>query len=195
MLEFSRIATLEKNKLSTDAPFLICIEVDCDEIGEPIYLVRNIDDVQWNGRIWTAYPIDIENYEEDGKTLPALNLKISAGGGLLVTYLQQYRGLTDAKVNLYIINAKLLDVNTPEMELNFQITSTQYDESWVTFTLGPAPELANRYPAWKYLTDFCPYVCGDIRCGYQGNEVCQNNLASCLMPARFGGEPGIQAGR
>lgn len=194
MLEFSKIATLEKNKLSTDAPFLILIEVKCDLLDEPLYLARNIEDIVWNGHTWTAYPIDVEPHEEDGKTVPSMNLKISAGGGLLISYLQQYKGFADALVNLYVVNAKLLDTPVPEMELDFQITATSYDESWITFTLGPSPELANRFPAWKYLTDFCPFVCGDVRCGYCGEGTCRNNLESCLIPSRFGGEPGIQSG-
>ena len=85
MFKFSKIATLEKNKLSTDAPFLICIEMKNDMLDEPVRLVRNTEDIIWNKSTWYAYPVEVENYTEDGKTLPALNLKVSAGGGTLVT--------------------------------------------------------------------------------------------------------------
>ena len=195
MLQFSKIATLEKNKLSTDAPFLLLFDISHERLAENIRLVRNTEDVTWAGKTWTAFPVDIEDYSEDGKSLPALNMKIAAGQGLITTYLQKYGGLTDARVRIYIVHAKCLDIDKPEMELEFQITETTYDEQWITFTLGASPELANRFPAWKYLTDFCPFVCGDIRCGYTGDKMCKNNLASCLIPERFGGEPGIQTGR
>ena len=195
MLQFSKIATLEKNKLSSDAPFLLLFDISHEQLAENIRLVRNTEDVTWAGKTWTAFPVDIEDYSEDGKSLPALNMKIAAGQGLITTYLQKYGGLTDARVRIYIVHAKCLDIDKPEMELEFQITETTYDEQWITFTLGASPELANRFPAWKYLTDFCPFVCGDIRCGYTGDKTCKNNLASCLIPERFGGEPGIQTGR
>ena len=195
MLQFSKIATLEKNKLSSDTPFLLLFDISHEQLAENIRLVRNTEDVTWAGKTWTAFPVDIEDYSEDGKSLPALNMKIAAGQGLITTYLQKYGGLTDARVRIYIVHAKCLDVDKAEMELEFQITETTYDEQWITFTLGASPELANRFPAWKYLTDFCPFVCGDIRCGYAGNRTCKNNLASCLIPQRFGGEPGIQTGR
>lgn len=195
MLRFSKIATLEKNKLSSDAPFLLLFDISHEQLAENIRLVRNTEDVTWAGKTWTAFPVDIEDYSEDGKSLPALNMKIAAGQGLITTYMQKYGGLTDARVRIYIVHAKCLDVDKPEMELEFQITETTYDEQWITFTLGASPELANRFPAWKYLTDFCPFVCGDIRCGYAGDKTCKNNLASCLIPERFGGEPGIQTGR
>ena len=195
MLQFSKVATLEKNKLSSDAPFLLLFDISHEQLAENIRLVRNTEDVTWAGKTWTAFPVDIEDYSEDGKSLPALNMKIAAGQGLITTYLQKYGGLTDARVRIYIVHAKCLDVDKPEMELEFQITETTYDEQWITFTLGASPELANRFPAWKYLTDFCPFVCGDIRCAYTGDKTCKNNLASCLIPERFGGEPGIQTGR
>lgn len=195
MLQFSKIATLEKNKLSSDAPFLLLFDISHEQLAENIRLVRNTEDVTWAGKTWMAFPVDIEDYSEDGKSLPALNMKIAAGQGLITTYLQKYGGLTDARVRIYIVHAKCLDVDKPEMELEFQIIETTYDEQWITFTLGASPELANRFPAWKYLTDFCPFVCGDIRCGYAGDKTCKNNLASCLIPERFGGEPGIQTGR
>ena len=195
MLQFSKIATLEKNKLSSDAPFLLLFDISHPQLAENIRLARNTEDVTWAGKTWMAFPVDIEDYSEDGKSLPALNMKIAAGQGLITTYLQKYGGLTDARVRIYIVHAKCLDVDKPEMELEFQIMETTYDEQWITFTLGASPELANRFPAWKYLTDFCPFVCGDIRCGYAGDKTCKNNLASCLIPERFGGEPGIQTGR
>lgn len=195
MNHFSQVATLEKNKLASDSPFLLLVEVTCKDLPDKIRLVRNTEDVTWCKETWTAFPLDIEQYTEDGKTLPALNLKISSGRGLLTTYLQQYNGLVDSEVAVYIVHAKLLDIETPETELDFVINECSYDEEWISFTLGPSPEIADRFPAWRYLTDFCPFVCGDIRCGYTGEKTCQNNLASCLMQERFGGEPGIQTGR
>jgi lambda family phage minor tail protein L len=195
VFKFSQIATLEKNKLSTDAPFLMLFEIKANALGDSIRLVRNTEGIQWNGTTWTAFPVDVEPYDEDGKTLPALNLKISSGGGIITTYLQQYNGLVDAKANIYIVHAKNLTSGEPEMELDFVINETSYDEQWITFTLGPTSEMSTRFPQWRYLTDFCPFVCGDVRCGYTGSETCRNTLQTCLIKGRFGGEPGIQTGR
>lgn len=192
MFQFSRVATLEKNKLATDAPFLLLFEITGKQLEEPIRVVRNTADIEWRKELWTAYPVELDNYEEDGKTLPSLNLRVSSGGGLLTTYLQKYNGLVDAQVAIYIVNYKLIDIETPEMALTFVINNTSYDEQWISFTLGASSEISDRFPTWRYLTDFCPFVCGDIRCGYRGSERCINNLESCLIKERFGGEPAIQ---
>ena len=76
MLEFSKIATLEKNKLSTDAPFPMLFDINHAQLAEDIRLVRNTDDIKWAGKTWTAFPIDIEDSEEDGKTLTARGNKV-----------------------------------------------------------------------------------------------------------------------
>lgn len=191
MQVWSQAATLQKNKLASDAPFLIFVEVICKNLSDPIYLVRNTEKITWRGVSWTQFPIDIDSSSEDGKTIPSLNLKISNCGGIVQQYLQQYNGLADSEVKIYVALANNLSNSDAEFELDFLITATKYDEQWITFTLGASPELVNRYPANKYIADFCPHTCGDIRCGYAGDSTCVNNLNSCLIPSRFGGEAGM----
>lgn len=195
MFKFSKIATLEKNKLSSDAPFLMLFKISAEGLEDDIRLARNTEDITWDRKTWTAFPIDVEAYDEDGKTLPALNLKISSGGGIITTYLQKFNGLVDAKTSIYVVHAKNLASKTPEIELDFVVNETEYDEQWITFTLGPTSEMSTRFPQWRYLNDFCPFICGDVRCGYNGTDTCRNTLKSCLIKERFGGEPGIQTGR
>lgn len=194
MRVFSEAAVLEKNRLASDAPFLIFLEIENPSIGE-IRLVRNTENIQWQGKEWQAFPLDIETSSEDGKTIPALNVKVSNCGGIIQTYLQQYNGLVDSGVRLMVALASNLANPNPEFELDFLIKSASYDESWVTFCLSASAELMNRFPAHRYINNFCPFRCGDLRCGYIGAGVCVNTLETCLIPSRFGGEPGIQRGR
>lgn len=189
---WSQAAILEKNKLANDAPFLILVEVTHPSLPEPIRLVSNTDDISWNKAGWTAFPLTLDTYEEDGKTTPQLTLKISACGGIVTTYLQQYSGLVDAEAKIMVVHAAHLDETTPEVELDFLVNSTSYDEEWVSFVLGLSSASGTRFPRWRYLLDFCPYKFGDIRCGYSGAAAaCQNNLKTCRIPSRFGGEPGM----
>ena len=194
MRVFSEAAVLEKNRLASDAPFLIFLEIENPSIGE-IRLVRNTENIQWQGKEWQAFPLDIETSSEDGKTIPALNVKVSNCGGIIQTYLQQYNGLVDSGVRLMVALASNLANPNPEFELDFLIKSASYDESWVTFCLSASAELMNRFPAHRYINNFCPFRCGDLRCGYIGAGICVNTLETCLIPSRFGGEPGIQRGR
>lgn len=194
MRVFSEAAVLEKNRLASDAPFLIFLEIENKEIGV-IRLVRNTENIMWQGSEWQAFPLDIETSGEDGRTIPALNVKVSNCGGIIQTYLQQYNGLVDSEVRLMVALASNLENPSPEFALDFLIKSASYDESWVTFCLSASAELMNRFPAHRYINNFCPFRCGDLRCGYIGAGVCVNTLETCLIPSRFGGEPGIQRGR
>lgn len=183
---------MEKNKLANDEPFLYLLELNVEGIDEPIRLVRNNEDIQWNGVLWQRFPFTFDSDKEDGKELPALNLKVSNVQGMLQGFLQQYGGFCDSAVKIMVVHAAHLDLTTPEMELDFIITSTSYDEQWITFTFGASNDHFFRFPVWRYMRDFCPFHFGDIQCGYAGQlSECDNTLSTCRIPKRFGGEVGI----
>ena len=195
MLQWPAAAIIEKNKLASDAPFLVLVRLVHPKLTEPIYLVRNTEDVEWVGHLWQAYPMNFGVDTVDSQQEPGLDITVSNCGGIIQTYLQQYNGLVDSGVRLMVALASNLANPTPEFELDFLIKSASYDESWVTFCLSASAELMNRFPAHRYINNFCPFHCGDIRCSYIGAGNCVNTLESCLIPSRFGGEPGIQRGR
>ncbi|MDD2960281.1 MAG: DUF1833 family protein [Lachnospiraceae bacterium] len=191
MQVWSQAATLAKNSLAADTPFLLFVEVISKDLAEPVRLVRNTEDIVWRNSIWTAFPIEVESSSEDGKTIPSINIRVSNCGGMVGAYLQRYNGLVDSEIHIYVILASNTESKYPEFELNFLITEAKYTESWITFVLGASSELVNRFPLFRYNRNFCPFKCGDIRCGYVGDGNCVNTLDSCLIPKRFGGEPGM----
>lgn len=192
MLNWSLAAILEKNKLASDAPFLVLMKLTYKDLDEPICLVRNTEDIEWNGQHWTAYPMDFGTATTDGATLPTLDWTVSNCGGILQQYVQKYHGFTDAEVNMYVVHANLLSNTTPLMELDFMVTGTGYDEEWVTFTLGTSPETFHKFPQCVYMAHYCPYRFKSVRCGYAGTESpCNNTADTCRIPERFGGEEGM----
>lgn len=195
MILLSAVATLEKNKLASDEPFLVLVLVENDGFEEPIRLVRNNEDINYQNQLWQRFPIDFDEVTEDGKDLPQVNLKVSNAGQIVQNYLQQYRGLGDSKVKIMIISAAELDNPVPCFEYDFVVNSSSYNEEWVTFVLGSANDHSYRFPVWRYSTNFCHYHFKDIICGYCGDlPACDNTLSTCLIPSRFGGEQGIQNG-
>lgn len=191
MQVWSQAATLAKNSLSNDGVFLIFLEINNKLISEPIRLVRDTQDQTWQDKLWTRFPLSIETSGEDGKTIPSLQIKISNVGGIVQTYIQNYNGLVDSEVKIMVAYSQNLSNPNPEFELDYLVTETTYDSQWITFTLGASSELSNRYPECKYVSNYCKYVCKDVRCGYTGTETCENTLASCKIPERFGGFPGM----
>jgi phage-related protein len=194
MKVWSQVATLAKNSLANDGAFLVFMEIDYPNL-ESIRLVRNTEDVTWKKQLWTRFPFTLDTSTEDGKTIPSLTVQVSNCEGILQTYLQRYNGLCDAEVRIMVAYSKNLSNPNPEFELDYLIQSTAYDEQWCKFTLSASSELTNRFPIGKYIADFCPFRCGDVRCGWTGKETCINTLESCKIPTRFGGEPGMTSSR
>jgi phage-related protein len=195
MLIWSAAGILEKNKLANDKPFLVLIQLTVKESGEVVKLVRNNENVTWNNDEWIRFPVDFDKVTEDGKSLPSVALKISNVKGLIQSYVQTYKGFCDSQVKIIIVHAAHLDNTTPELELDFVINSTKYDEQWITFTIGASNDHSFRFPVWRYMNKFCNYHYKDIQCGYYGTATaCDNTLSTCRISTRFGGEPGLEAG-
>ena len=189
---WSAAGILEKNKLANDKPFLILAELTVKGISDPIRLVRNNEEITWNGQLWVPFPLDFGDINEDGKEIPSVGLKVSNVQGIIQGYVQRYNGFCDAPVRIMVVHAAHLDNTVPLTELDFVINKTSYDEEWVTFTVGASNDFSFRFPFDRYLRKFCPYHFKDIRCGYAGTLTeCDNTLSNCRIPKRFGGEPGI----
>ena len=186
---------LEKNKLASDAPWLALLKIEHSSLSEPIRLARNTDYVTWNGHTWAPFPMTFGNIEQDGKGIPQINLQISNIGGVVESYIQSNQGFTDAVVTLYVVHAAHLEITTPAYEIELKCDFTKYDEEWVTFCLTAEKDLNYRFPPRRYLADFCPYKFKSVRCGYAGMaSECNGTLATCRIPSRFGGEPGVESG-
>jgi phage-related protein len=194
MLNWPQLAILEKNKLASDAPFLVLLKLSYEGLSEPVCLARNTEDVTWNGIVWEAYPMNFGTNTVDGQEEPSLQVTVSNAGGLLQKYLQEHQGFGGAEVSIYIVHASYLDNTTPLDEFNFQIGNTSYDEQWITFKLTSSSEIVNRFPFATYAAHYCPYKFKSVRCGYNGLATgCNNTADSCLIPSRFGGEEGMNS--
>jgi len=186
---------LEKNKLSSDAPWLALLKITHKSLPEPIYLARNNEDVTWYGHTWTRFPIEFGNITQDGKEQPTITLKISNIGGLVESYIQQYNGFTDAEITIYVVHANHLDCLDAAFEITYKCDFTRFDPQWVTFELTAEHDMNYRFPPNTYMKDFCPFKFKSIQCGYAGSETsCNGTLAQCKIPSRFGGEPGVDSG-
>jgi len=201
MLDLSQAAKIASNQLESAVPWLTFLTITSPDT-ETIYIVRNNEDIIWNGTLYTRFPVEIDTLmNDDGKTLNSVNLKVSNAGKIIQDAIQSYNGLCDAEVQIDVVYMETLTRNKnavpyiniePEDTFSFIVTQTTYDEQWVTFKLGARTTLAHGYPMHKFYLEYCPFVFGDIRCGYAGGgEPCKNTLSTCKILERFGGSFGI----
>ncbi len=215
-LPFSAAGLIEKNKLSNDKPWILLLEVQLNA-EHTIYLARNNEDIPWpaaaatlpttpaaGGHTYTAFPIQFSDQTQDMKQIPTLSIQVSNVNRLMQSYLEMYKGLTDKKVVIRLVHAGHLDEATAEMEEEFEIQKTQYNDSWVTFVLGSNFWMFYRALSQRYLRDYCQFKYGKIECGVSAAclatyPTCNHTLAHCrirmaasgITKNRFGGCPGM----
>lgn len=200
-LPFSAAGLIEKNKLSNDKPWLVLLELDLPD-GTAVHIVRNNEDIIWNGIEWIAFPFDMSDKTEDMKSIPVLNIQVSNVARIMQSYLEEYDGLTDCLVTIRLVHAGHLDNPIAEMEETFSIQDTDYDDEWVKFALGADFWFFYRALAGRYLKDWCGFKYGGIKCGVPVATLaqfptCTHTLLGCEARGnskRFGGEPALPGG-
>ena len=113
-------------------------------------------------------------------------------------YVEQADGGIGAKVKLMIVHSEHLDVSTPEVEEEFEVTATDTDNQWVYFTLGILNPFILRFPRHRYIKNFCRWKFRDNVCQYSGSDqACNYTFSDCEAKGnwkRFGGFPSIGLG-
>ena len=67
MLNLSTVAALEKNKLHSDGVWFVLLDIVVPELSQTIRIVRNTEDVVWNGNTYIDFPFELGNLTDDAK--------------------------------------------------------------------------------------------------------------------------------
>ena len=198
MLDLSSAAIIEKNKLSSDGAWIILAEIYVAP-GVILRLCRNTDDIEWNGETWVAFPFELEAPRQSGSgEVPNFTVKVSNVTRTVEGYIEQAGGGVGATVRLMVVMSNHLDITTPELDEEFSVQSTSYDEQWVTFTLTGAVNLFRRVPQRRFLKNFCPFQYKGPECkAVSALPDCNKSFSACKErnnERRFGGEPAIPQG-
>lgn len=198
MLDLSSAAIIEKNKLSSDGAWIILAEIYVGP-GVILRLCRNTDDIEWNGETWVAFPFELEAPRQSGSgEVPNFTVKVSNVTRTVEGYVEQAGGGVGATVRLMVVMSNHLDITTPELDEEFSVQSTSYDEQWVTFTLTGAVNLFRRVPQRRFLKNFCPFQYKGPECkAVSALPDCNKSFSACKErnnERRFGGEPAIPQG-
>ena len=201
MLNLSVAGVLEKSRLASDGVWLLLVEVALPDSAEPLRLVRNNEDIVWNGDTWTAFNFKLGEITEDNKGKPqAIPLQVSNITQIVQGYVEENNGLTGTTVTLRVVHSQHLDNTLPEVEEIFTVQSTSCESKWVTFFLGSDISTQLRFPFRRVLKNFCVWrdQYKGIECGYAGSlPACDGTLQSCRNrgnSVRYGGEPSIPEG-
>ena len=198
-----------KNQLGQGSPWLFLIDVAL--LGGPTFnLVANTEDIEFQGRTYTAFPFSIELPQESNKgQLPTIKLSVSNVMRVFQAQLEALNGAVGSTVTLYIVNAGLLEENYAELTMPFGVLNAECIDTLVTFSLGAPSPLRRRFPLDRYIASSCRWTFNspDVRaagkhlgaeCTYAGTATsCARTIDACQAlgnVAHFGGEPGLANG-
>lgn len=203
-LSFSVAAILEKNKLSSTGVWLILLEMALSD-GSYVRIAKNNEDITWNGYTWQRFPFKLDDLIEEGQGEQAvLRVLISNTTRVLVPYMEADKGMVGRTVSLYVVLSNNLSNTTPEIDEEFRIVKSGFNDVWATFELGAPSYFARQFPHDRFLKNWCRfkfnYPHGDSpRCGWTGTGYteCGGTLSDCRERGnseRFGGFLGIPEG-
>jgi len=205
MKTLPRNIILQKNLLIDTGEWLILLDVYLTPIL-PIYIVKNTEDVVFEGRTYTAFPFSFDGPKQSSKgELPIVKLSIEDPTRTIHSYIEDYEGLVGQVVVMRIVSNALLSENYAELTYAFQILSCSASVMGVNFELGAPSPMKRRFPLHRYLSDYCAWAgyfkgVGDVaeECGYAGTDAtCEGTLAACKLKGNsvhFGGFPGLGKG-
>jgi len=158
MLALSALSILEKNKISSTGAWLILLTVTLPN-STIIRIVRNNEDVTYQGELYVAFDFALEAVVHDIKgKLPSVNLKVSNVGRVFQSYIEELEGIVGSTVLIQIVNSALLAEDFSELDLTFEIQKTSADSKYVTFELGVPSPLYKRFPLYRYSGAICNWA-------------------------------------
>jgi phage-related protein len=167
---------IEKNKLATASAWLVLLDVTLTD-NTVFRLVRNNEDITFNGNVYTAFNFELEPTEQGNSgEIPSVTLRVSNITRLIESKLQDLDGGIGSTVKVTVVNSDLLAESYSELEMTFDVLACNTTSQWVVFTLGAPSPLRQRFPLDKYLALHCRFrfnrPSGNYpECGYSGESI------------------------
>lgn len=191
------VLTVEKNRLATENPWLMLLDISLSDGETEFYLVANTENIEFQGRTYTAVAIDVALPEESTQgRLPTLSLKVSNVSRVLQKYMESLNGAVGSTVLMHFVNAGYLAEDYSDLDMEWTLLSASCKGDWITFTLGGANPLNRRCPLYRYIALHCKWQPNSAECGLTG-ITCARTLDACRAHGnsrRFGGYPGLAQG-
>lgn len=201
MRDLSTNLISEKNKISSDSPWLVLLKITLNnEDNTTFRLVNSRENITFKGEEYLAFNFDLEPlvYTSKGE-IPTVSLKVSNITRFIQPYLEELNGGIGSQVVLTVVNKGLLDEDYAELEETFDVLACDCDVLIVNFTIGAPSPMRRRMPLYRYITH-CRWTgkFKGVECKYAGAEtVCNGTLDRCRElnnTANYGGYTGLKTG-
>jgi phage-related protein len=196
---------IEKNRLGSEFPWLILLTITLRNSDDPndttiVQLVRNTENVSYQGDVYTAFPFSLDATRLSSKgEIPTLTLSVSNVTRVLQADMEAFNGGLGSTIRITVVNANHLAEDCAELEMEFDVLSCSATAEVLALSLGAPNPLRRRFPLDRYLCGHCSWPFRGAECGYAvvDSETCNRTLARCRelgQAGRFGGFTGLRPG-
>lgn len=202
MINLSSAVIEQKNDLSSTESILILLELDIPSLSEKIKLVRNNEDVLWNGSNWQSFPFDLDEISEaSAGEIPQLSIRIANASRVIEKYLTDYDQWLKLNFHkqiiatIYLIATSDIANNSPIKSYEFEVSSFYTNAREAVFNLTQKNIYAMQFPNNR-ITRKCRFKFGSVECGLNvlDGQSCNKTLSDCRRfnnSIRFGGFPSV----
>ena len=196
-------SVIEKNRLSSDVPFLIALDIDVinpntGALVETLHVVNNTESISFRGFTYDAANFDVQLHSESGSQ-QTVRLSIKDYSKAIQARMQSYGGGIGFTVSLMVVNSAALGLPAEIQEV-FLVIGAEAANYVCTFTLGAENSISKTFPRRRQNRDFCQWRYKSIECQYAGGlstcDLTLNGANGCTVHAntiRFAAFPGISS--
>ncbi len=207
----------KKNLLASSSPWFWLCDILVSGGTQILRITSNNEQVTFAGELYYPIAMSIGSIKETTEGTPSVVLNISNTSREVERLLEDFGGLRNERVNLYLVNGAHLSDVSKAVTHEFSISSVSADEESATITLGGTDFHDLDIPRRYYTRDACRHqfrgeACGwafpTLPSGVQDSTSCDHTLdgpngcrfhgalytaamVTAIHPERFGAEPMI----
>ena len=133
MQTLPEVIVQEKNKLATPSAWFVLLDIVLGD-ALTLYLCSNTENVTFKGRVYEAFPFNLEPTKQTAKgEIPSVTLKVANVTQIIQGYLEDLDGAVGATVIVRVVNSAYLSEDYSELEMTFGVLGSEADAEWVSF--------------------------------------------------------------
>lgn len=202
MSTLSAAVIAHKNVIASTNPILIALELSIPSLDDPIYIVRNNENVTWRGITWQGFPFEIDDIEENSTgEVSSINITVANASAAMGIYIKQYDAWIKENVyepiiaTIHVISTSDLDNTDAILSIAFDVGYYTITATQVVFNLTQENIYTKKFPPHA-ITRRCRFKFGSEECGVVATigQTCAKTLSACRAyenSVRFGGYPSV----
>jgi hypothetical protein len=132
----------------TGEVFLFLVTLTNPNFNKPVYLVNNLSNIVSRGNTYFAFPMEVVLANDDGETLPTVQLQCQNVSLELIDEIRGVRGMMDVKIELVMASSP----NTVETSIeNMRVMDIRYDKKNIQMTCSVDDLMNQAFPADRFV--------------------------------------------